>query len=85
MDEAPGRVPPADREWGWCRQITPALRRLLDRKQLWRDGTDHVVVLRYDARNIILICWAGSKVIGYLTADASVGRDIARLGAPERV
>lgn len=85
MDEAPGSVPPADREWGWCRRMTPALTGLLERKGVLVPGCDHVAVLKLDARNVVLVYWRGSKPVGYINAVASVGRDIARLGAPESV
>lgn len=85
MDEAPGSVPPVDREWGWCRRITPALRRLLERKGLWRVECDHVVVLRFDQKAVLLVYWLGERPAGYLRAPASVGRDVARLGAAESV
>jgi hypothetical protein len=85
MDEAPGTVPPADRQWGFCRRITPELERLLERKQLAIVGADHVVVLTLDRWSVLLAYWAGERVLGYLIAPPSVGRDIARLGAPESV
>jgi hypothetical protein len=85
MDEAPGRVAPADREWGWCRRVNGPLRNLLERKGLWMGECDHVVVLKLDQRNVILVYWLGDRSLGYLNAVASVGRDIARLGAPESV
>lgn len=85
MDEAPGAVVPADRQWGWCRRMTPQLENLLTRRQVMVPGADHVVVLKLDARNVILVYWRGGEVLGYLNAVASVGGDIARLGAPESV
>jgi hypothetical protein len=85
MDEAPGRVPPEDREWGLCRRITPELDRLLERKGLRYPGADHIVVLKVDQRNVILCYWRGARALGYRWAVASVGRDVVRLGAPESV
>lgn len=85
MDEAPGSVPPADREWGWCRRVTPALRRLLERRELWRADCDHVVVLRLGSKTVVLCYWLGTRPVGYVIAPASVGRDVARLGAAESV
>lgn len=72
-----------DREWGWCRRVTPELRTLLERKMLWQGDADHVVVLVTDARTVILVYWRGDRPIGYRMADASVGRDVRRLGASE--
>lgn len=85
MGEAPGRVAPADRQWGWCRRITPELANLLERKGVYIPKCDHVVVLKFDARSVILTYWRGTEPVGYVNAAASVGRDVARLGAPERV
>lgn len=65
--------------------MTPELQSLLERKGVLVPGCDHVVVLRLDARNVILVYWRGGAPAGYISAVASVGRDIARLGAPERV
>lgn len=65
--------------------MTPALQTLLERKGVLVPGCDHVVVLKLDARNIILVYWRGGAPVGYIMTLASVGRDVARLGAPERV
>lgn len=65
--------------------MTPELVNLLERKGVLVPGCDHVVVLKLDARNVVLVYWRVGKPIGYINAVASVGRDIARLGAPERV
>jgi len=83
--QAPGSVPPADRSWGYCRQLTPALRSLLERKGLLRGPADHVVVLKLSQKRVMLCFWAGELAVGYVEAPASVGRDIARLGASESV
>jgi hypothetical protein len=77
--------PPPDRTWGWCRRVTPALQRLLERRRLWVDGADHVAVLAANSHDVILVYWRGALVIGRRMAPTSVGRDVARLGAPESV
>jgi hypothetical protein len=81
----PTRQPPADRMWGWCRRVTPALQGLLESRMLWMDGADHVVVLVASGDSVLLAYWRGESVIGERVAPASVGRLIARWGAPESV
>lgn len=65
--------------------MTPQLVAALEQKGVLVPGCDHVVVLKLDARNIILVYWRGREPIGYIMTLASVGRDVARLGGPERV
>jgi hypothetical protein len=52
---------------------------------LWVDGADHVAVLAANSHDVILVYWRGALVIGRRMAPTSVGRDVARLGAPESV
>lgn len=65
--------------------MTPQLTKQLEDRGVLVPGCDHVVVLKLDARNIILVYWRGRNPVGYIMTLASIGRDIARLGAPERV
>lgn len=65
--------------------MTPQLVSLLERKGVLVPGCDHVVVLKLDARNIMLVYWRGGDPVGYIMTQASIGRDVARLGAPEAV
>jgi hypothetical protein len=52
---------------------------------LWVAGADHVVALVASGDSVLLAYWRGTSVIGERVAPASVGRDVARLGAPESV
>lgn len=65
--------------------MTPQLMEHLEARGVLVPGCDHVVVLKLDAWNVILVYWRGPDPVGYITALASIGRVIARLGGPESV